>query len=154
LEQACAKFLVNEMLGFEKPVQLIKDEFGKPHIQNSSIAISFSHCKKFLACSIDLDGNSVGIDIEIQRDNIRLLAKKFISEFDNSPLKDDAHAQLIWGAKEVLYKIYGRKSIDFKRDLEINYTDKLIGKIKKENELMEYNLDYTIIDCHFLVWNS
>ncbi|MEZ4804947.1 MAG: hypothetical protein R2852_05560 [Bacteroidia bacterium] len=154
LEQACAKFLVNEMLGFKLPVQLEKDEFGKPHIKDSSIAISFSHCKNLLACSIDLDGNSVGIDIEIQRDNISVLSKKFLSERDNSPLEKDANDQLIWGAKEVLYKIYGRKSLDFKRDLEINFTDKLIGKIKKEDEIMVYNLDYTIIDCHFLVWNS
>lgn len=153
LEQACAKFLVNELLGFEKPVQLLKDEFGKPHIENSSIAISFSHCKNFLACSIDLDGNSVGVDIETLRPNISVLAKKFLSNFDSSPLEEDENAQLIWGAKEVLYKIYGRKSLDFKRDLEINFTDKLIGKIKKDNELMLFNLDFTIIDCHFLVWN-
>lgn len=64
----------------------------------------------------------VGIDIEAQRPQIRKLSVKFVSETEQlrwgNGLTDEA-LHLIWGAKEVLYKLYSKGGLDFKTDLSI-----------------------------------
>ncbi|MEN8775546.1 MAG: 4'-phosphopantetheinyl transferase superfamily protein, partial [Polaribacter sp.] len=90
---------------------LVYDAFGKPHLKDGK-HISITHSFTFTAIIIS-DDLHVGIDIEKQRDKILKIAHKFtpIEEYKTIANHDALISKLtiVWGAKESLYKIYGKK---------------------------------------------
>jgi len=128
---------------------LVYDEFGKPHLKDGKY-ISITHSFTFSGIIIS-DDAPVGIDIEKQRDKISKIAHKFtpFEEYKTIANHDALVRKLtiVWGAKESLYKIYGKKKILFLHHIYIEdfkFSDKkTIGEIRYQGE----NLKYTI---HFL----
>lgn len=96
----------------------LKYEEKKPVIPNAFI--SLSHCEEgATAChSEDLE---VGIDIEVERQNIQSISSKFTSqkEVEKFQCSTQDAVQFIWGIKESLFKLYGAGGIEFKDDLNI-----------------------------------
>ncbi|MBK8627498.1 MAG: 4'-phosphopantetheinyl transferase superfamily protein [Saprospiraceae bacterium] len=98
----------------------LKDEYGKPYLENSSYHISISHSSDYTAVigSIRL----VGIDIQVIVPKILRIASKFINdnEWKYIPTTDAMlYFHVVWGAKEAMYKAYGKKQLDFKKDMEV-----------------------------------
>lgn len=97
------------------------DEFGKPHLKDGKF-ISITHSFNFSAIIIS-DKTPVGIDIEMQRDKIVRIAHKFtpIEEYKTIANHDALVSKLtiVWGAKESLYKIYGKKKLLFLQHIYI-----------------------------------
>jgi 4'-phosphopantetheinyl transferase len=133
LEKTCCSFLLNYMLGETVDPFLSNDIFGKPILNNSKTSVSFSHTKDLVACYIDLEGNDIGVDIEHLRKQLPALSKKFMNIEDSSPFKDEWHYLFIWSAKEVLYKMWGKKNLDFYNDLKIITSTDSVGYIQKED---------------------
>jgi 4'-phosphopantetheinyl transferase len=94
---------------------LIYDEFGKPHLKNGKF-ISITHSYTFTAIIVS-DDLHVGIDIEKQREKILKIAHKFtpFEEYKTIANADALISKLtiVWGAKESLYKIFGKKKLLF-----------------------------------------
>jgi len=96
------------------------DEYGKPHLKNGK-QISITHSFNFAGVIIGVQ--NVGIDIEKQRDKIKRIAHKFVrleADFVNK------HNELIvrvltviWGAKESLYKLFGKTGLSFEENMQI-----------------------------------
>jgi len=130
---------------------LVYDEFGKPHLKDGK-HISITHSYHFSGIIIS-DKNPVGIDIEKQRDKIIRIAHKF------TPITSDAYSKIkntielikkitiVWGAKESLYKIYGKKKLRF---LEHIFITDFTSDAKKTNGEISYNDKIAIFDVHFL----
>ena len=153
-EQSVYMYLLDYLCGETLHPFLRNDENGKPYIENSSINVTFSHCKNRIACMVDKNGGPVGIDIETIRHNISEISKKFINENDCSNEKGLEHFQLIWGAKEVIYKIYSKKQLDFKQNMTICIEENvLLGKIHKNEIKNSYPLKYIFLNNFILVWN-
>ena len=96
------------------------DKNGKPHIDRYSISISHSH--EFIAV-MKADSSRIGVDIEIIHPRIEILSRKFLSENEKPDLADPKHLEklhVMWGAKEVLYKIHSIGGIDFKKDFDLS----------------------------------
>ncbi len=106
-----------------------------------------------VACFIDKKGTSVGIDIEQIRERIKMIAPKFVTENDNTDFEDTQHFHIVWGAKEVLYKIYSLKQLDFKDHIHIEFKQN-IGKgfISKNEYYSAHFLEYIILNDFMLVW--
>jgi hypothetical protein len=154
LEQAAAMQLLNVLAGRDLHLQLEKDKFGKPFIKDETSAVSFSHSKKLVACLYCEEGSAVGIDIEYFRNNINLLAKRFSSVNDKTGHEGQLHHQIVWGAKEVLFKIYSIKELNFIQHLHLSFENEMLfGQISKEKYAAKYQLEYTLIDDFILVWN-
>jgi 4'-phosphopantetheinyl transferase len=104
-------------------LDLYYDEFGKPHI-NGNKHISITHSHEFSA--IIISEETVGIDIELQRDKIIRIADKFINEQELHRLKSIGTEDYIkkltvkWGAKEAIFKIRNEKGISFKDHIRVN----------------------------------
>ncbi len=100
---------------------VIKDEFGKPYLDQSRYHISMSHTLDMAA--VIAGPRPVGIDIQAFVRRIVMLAPKFVhrDEVDSWQSASDPIEALhvIWGAKECIYKAYGRRQIDFREDLRI-----------------------------------
>jgi phosphopantetheinyl transferase len=118
------RMLIQEM-GFTDH-ELHYDEFGKPHFDCHNY-ISITHSHDFAA--IIISDETVGIDMELQREKILRIADKFV-DTENSYLSRDIKTQnitdyireltVIWGAKEAIFKIRNEKGISFKDHIRID----------------------------------
>ena len=123
------------------------DEFGKPHLKEGYISIT--HSFNFTAI-IYSTNKVVGIDIEKQRDKILKIAHKFtpIEEYKTIANVDALIAKLtiVWGAKESLYKIYGKKKLLFLHHIYIEdfkFDDsKTTGEIRFNGEQNSYDIEF------------
>jgi phosphopantetheinyl transferase len=124
------------------------DEFGKPHLTNGR-HISITHSFTFTAI-IFSDEIPVGIDIEKQREKILKIAHKFtpIEEYKTIANVDALISKLtiVWGAKESLYKIYGKKKLLFLHHIyvnDFNFEDKkTTGEIRFDGKTTSYNIEF------------
>ena len=127
---------------------LIYDEFGKPHLKNGKF-ISITHSFTFTAIIVS-DKFHVGIDIEKQREKILKIAHKFtpFEEYKTIANVDALISKLtiVWGAKESLYKIYGKKKLLFLHHIYIEdfkFSDeKTTGEIRYNGENTAYNISF------------
>ncbi len=96
------------------------DVYGKPHLNNGKF-ISITHSHEFSA--VIISSETVGIDIELQRDKIIRIADKFCdSEFQFLKHNNQEYIRkltVIWGAKEAIFKIRNEKGISFKDHIHV-----------------------------------
>lgn len=94
---------------------LFYDENGKPHLKDGN-HISITHSFTFSA--IIVSTFKVGIDIEKQREKIKIIAHKFVDyEFDYLEKEADDYIKkltVIWGIKESLYKLFATPGMLFR----------------------------------------
>ena len=155
IESACSRYMLNHLSGIRADEFLFKEENGRPVLKDSMISVSFSHSKDHLACLIDFLGKPVGVDIERIRDNIGSIAPKFVSETDSTSFNEiNMHHQLIWGAKEVLFKIYAKGELDFKQHMHVYFDGKQWGVITKNGMHEVYPIQSMVINEFLLVWNE
>lgn len=121
-EWLAARQLIHQMSGRSERGAFWKDEFGKPHLEDSPYEISISHSHS-MAAAIAAP-QAVGIDIQLLVPKLERLAKKFMNPSELASIKEGpqglAHLHVYWGAKESLYKAYGRRSLDFCRDIFVD----------------------------------
>ena len=98
---------------------LVKDEFGKPHLRDSDYHLSLSHSFPF-AIAILNEHQPTGIDIEYPNAKIQRISSKFINEAEQRYNENITDLCKIWCIKETLYKIYGRKKVDYKKHLHVD----------------------------------
>ena len=131
---------------------LVYDEFGKPHLKDGK-HISITHSFIFSGIIIS-DNLSVGIDIEKQREKILRIAPKFtpVKEYETIENHNDLVRKLtiVWGAKESLYKIYGKKKLLFLHHIYIedfNFDDKkTTGEIRYDGKISSYEVQFLEFD--------
>lgn len=131
-------------------------EDGKPYLTDQKY-ISITHSFNFSAVAIS--DAEIGIDIEKNRDKIKIIQHKFVN-FERGFInkEDDLVEQLtvIWGAKESLYKIYPHGGLTFKHDIDINsfkISDKrTTGYIKVKNWDKQYDIRFEQIEEFSLVY--
>ena len=124
------------------------DAFGKPHLKNKNY-LSITHSFTFTAIIVS-EKKPVGIDVEKQRDKIVKIAHKFtpIEEYNTIANHDALVSKLtiVWGAKESLYKIYGKKKLRFLHHIYIedfSFIDtKTTGVIKYEGHVTTHNIHF------------
>ncbi len=129
-------------------VDLYYDEFGKPYL-NDGNHISISHSFRFSAIAISKK-DPIGIDIEKQRDKIVKIAHKFTPIDSYKKIVDQRSLvrklTVVWGAKESLYKIYGKKQLLFLKHIDIKdfdlFTKKTTGTINYENLTSNYSTHF------------
>lgn len=161
LEWLAVRQLVHTMSGREKRGAFIKDEFGKPHLEKSTYHISISHSET-LAAAI-AGPVSVGIDIQKIVPKITRIAHKFLRDEEREIIAEHnliKHMHLYWGAKEALYKAYGRRELDFRQHIFIepfpleSSAGVMQGSVKKGDFFAKYELSFRTIQDFVLVYAS
>ena len=129
---------------------------GKPHLTDNK-HISITHSFTFSAIAIST--KEVGIDVEKNREKIKIIQHKFVNFEKGFIHQDDDYIQqltVIWGAKESLFKIYPHGGLTFKNDIDINsfqMTDKrTTGFIKIKNWNKQYEIGFEQLDGFTLVY--
>jgi 4'-phosphopantetheinyl transferase len=98
---------------------LYYDAFGKPHLKDGT-HISISHSHDFSA--LILSNKTTGLDLELRRDKIAVIADKFIEpNFILDKTAPDYVNKLTvnWGVKEAVFKIRNEKGISFKDHIDV-----------------------------------
>lgn len=144
------RMLIQEM-GFTDH-ELHYDEFGKPYFDCHNY-ISITHSHDFAA--IIISDETVGIDMELQREKILRIADKFV-DTENSYLSKNSETQniadyireltVIWGAKEAIFKIRNEKGISFKDHIRIDAfsleENKTEASLHFNDLVIEFNVHY------------
>ena len=127
---------------------LIYDPVGKPHLKNGPF-ISITHSFTFTGIILS-ENQPVGIDIEKQREKILKIAHKFTPLEEYKTIANAAalirKLTIVWGAKESLYKIYGKKKLLFLHHLPIadfKFEDKkTTGAIHYHGTSKSYQIEF------------
>jgi phosphopantetheinyl transferase len=138
-------------------LDLYYDEFGKPHL-NGEKHISITHSHNF--SGIIISDETVGIDIELQRDKIIRIADKFCdSEFQFLDRDSEEYTRkltVIWGAKEAIFKIRNEKGISFKDHIKVNAFDleakQAITELHFDNLAKDFKIHFEEIEDFTLVY--
>lgn len=98
---------------------IFKEANGKSFLQDNKTNISISHTKDYAAVILNAQ-KPVGIDIELLKEKIELIAHKFIApeEFEFIA-KDMGKLTIAWCAKEAVYKCLGVDGISFKDHIRL-----------------------------------
>jgi 4'-phosphopantetheinyl transferase len=135
------------------------DSAGKPYF-NDGKHVSITHSHHFSA--IIISDETVGIDIEMQRDKIIRIADKFVNSRELSRLQQfDAQDYIKkltvkWGAKEAIFKIRNEKGISFKEHIQVNTFEiedkKTTAILEIENTKQEFSIYYEEFENFTLVY--
>ena len=162
LQWLISRILIQQLLNAMEKIAVVYDEYGKPHLANSDHKISISHSKNYVAVILSKE-HKVAIDIELIEPRIEKLSNKFMTSSELASLHEEGKIEqmyIVWCAKEALYKLYGKKELDFKKHLftepfEYRY-NKIKGKIKasisKNNFHKSYSLCYERMHALMLVY--
>ena len=159
LEWLAGRHLLHVMSGRDIRGKCFKDEFGKPFLEGSEYQISISHSHGLAA--VIASPMNVGIDIQLKVDKIERIAYKFMRPEEMESLHSQyriEHLHIYWGAKESLYKAYGRKQLDFRAHIHIApFTfdpagGHFTGEIKKGDHHSNFKLKYEILEDYLLVY--
>jgi phosphopantetheinyl transferase len=129
---------------------------GAPYIEYEGF-ISISHAKNLVGIAIN-SFYQIGLDLELIQDKAFRVQSKFLNESEISIFDTSNHHTMTacWSAKETLYKLAGRKKIDFKKDLQLyNKEENLwIGKIIHPETIFSVNLRITEYNNYIITFNS
>jgi len=157
-EFLAARMLLHNMSGRTERGELFKDEAGKPHLRDSAFHVSISHTTNYAAAIAH--PNLCGIDVQRIVPRIRRIAQKFVGSGEQVQLIPEfelLQLHLIWSAKEAMYKAFGRRQLDFKEHLFVNFgeftaaTTTGTALLKKGKAQMLFDLDFKVFDDFVLV---
>ena len=119
-EWLTSRYLADKLCGGHCRIKIIKDKYGKPNLEDNTHYISISHSRDRVA--VIRSNVPVGIDVQHEEEKIVRIHKKFIhqneiTQLDNTALIPSYH--IFWGAKESMYKAYGKRELDFRQHMPI-----------------------------------
>lgn len=154
-----SRLLFESLLG-KSDFCIVKDEYGKPYLDSGSPDISLSHSGEYAVGIVSALG-SCGIDIERFQDKIVKIGPRFCSDEELGAIVPGTEIKsmyLIWSVKESLYKLYGRKSVNFKQHLHVGEYNVEEPRglvecwIKKNGTSVRYSVSYQFLDEYVLSW--
>jgi len=152
-EFVATRLLRHQIFGFE---HIHYDNNGAPFMKNQGY-ISISHQRGLVGIGVN-EQYKTALDLESLRPNILTLKNKFLSEEEKDifDTNDPLVVTKIWSAKEVLYKLAGRKQIFFKQELLIskNENEQWIGTIDNHDHRLNVKLDIFDINGTIISLNS
>ncbi len=113
-EFVATRFLRHQLYGYE---EIKYRDHGAPYLENAGF-ISISHARNLVGIATN-PAYAIGFDMEEIHTKILRLTHKFLNGDELQIFDKEDCEQMItcWSYKETLYKLAGRKLIDFKKDL-------------------------------------
>ncbi len=123
----------------QSPLELIKDQSGRPYLGVERKPLSLSHCEGFVA-AIHADV-SVGIDVERISSRVQKIKNYFMRDEELDLLGEENEVLILaWSAKESIFKWFGEKHLGYKSQLCIRSIDFMGQAMEIEINTKEHNL--------------
>ncbi len=165
LEWLAGRWLLHKLTDSPQRLPLAKDAFSKPFFpENQNLACSLSHSKGNVGAFIVNNQHSnakgqqsIGCDIQVLTEKMRRIAHKFLNDTEKEFVKSRPEIEnlvllhLFWTAKESLYKAYGLKQLDFRKNIFVQkiqwdgQTGHGIGRVEKGDFRQEFQLIFSKI---------
>ena len=159
IEWITARYLIKNLTG----KKYTKDTHGKPHLIESDGHISISHSHDLLVVAISK--KLIGVDIQYQTPRLKKMAWRVMNaeKFKHLDTSNELlHLHIYWGAKEALYKAYGKRDLHFKNNMRVKPFLKLptndthlqevtTGTVVKNNFQKDFQIFFNRIDAYVLV---
>lgn len=157
------RILIRELLKPDEfPVEY--DVSGKPYLAGSDFHISVTHTDDLAAVIISRHAR-VGIDIEKIKPRIEKVRDKFINPKEDRLIGKDRELEqltLVWCAKEALYKVYGKRNLDFRENIFVSVPAEartqfkagmqFTAEIRNGKKIDKYELHSELIGSYILVY--
>jgi phosphopantetheinyl transferase len=125
------------------PLDVIKDQSGRPYLGVERKPLSLSHCEGFVA-AIHADF-SVGIDVERISSRAQKIKNYFMRDEELDLLGEENDALILaWSAKESIYKWFGEKHLGYKSQLCIQSIDFIGQALEIEINKKDLSLIQTV----------
>ncbi|HEX4876791.1 MAG TPA: 4'-phosphopantetheinyl transferase superfamily protein [Chitinophagaceae bacterium] len=163
LQHLAGRFLLQYLFP-DFPYGLIQiADTRKPFLPNEQYHFSISHCADYAAAIVS-SKNRVGVDVEIPKDKISVIADKYISSREKEKIinnqaygnqaPDSQLLTLLWSAKESVFKWHGDGGVDFRQHIQLFNQQKEKQTIdcffaKNGSELV---IHYRVLDSVVLAW--
>lgn len=150
-EWLASRDLLYQIATFTERPKCLYDDFGKPYLEGIDKHISVSHSD--LWCAAMISDQPCGVDIQVYSETVRRIADRFLTPDDlviigkaDYPLQQ---LHLLWGAKECIYKAYGRRKLGFREHIfitSINHeTGHGSGEINYEGIHLSYDIYFKML---------
>ncbi|MEI7594441.1 MAG: 4'-phosphopantetheinyl transferase superfamily protein [Bacteroidota bacterium] len=141
------------------PLEIKYDENTKPSLVKSNYHVSISHSKDKAAVLLS-KSKLIGIDIEFINPKIEKVIHKFLSldEINSASENNNIlYYHICWCAKEALYKLNGRKGINFIDDIKIKpficqHSGEFQASIRFDEKIHDFTMNYLKINDYMLVY--
>lgn len=152
-QRACEKLathLIVALIGGNK-ARLCHTEEGAPFIENSTLYISISHSAHLVA--VAFSHTPVGIDIEHKAEQVLRVREKFLNDRELTIIgnTDKDSNLMFWTAKEAVYKVHGRKGIDFKNGIYQDTHVNSVFRATDEQKKVPYKVEHYRYDDYFMI---
>ena len=113
-----SKYIAEYLLAHYRGIStaILYTEKGKPYLENRAECISISHTHQWF-CLMLSKSHECGIDIEHAREALHRIAPRFMNPSEMNFLEQSKNPQstlqFIWGAKEAVYKSWGKRGLEF-----------------------------------------
>ena len=135
---------------FPERIECMYDDFGKPYLKGSAKHISVSHSGHWAAAMIS--EKPCGIDVQEYSPTIERIQSKFLDrgEMERTDMLPNSyhHLHLLWGAKECMYKAYGKRKLEFRQHIAVTHLD--VAKCRG-NGLISYEGLHLPYEIHFRI---
>ncbi len=156
LEWLAVRVLLKELYPIGQTIDYLKN--GKPFLVNNADKISITHSGKMVGIALH-PTKTPGIDIEAVGPRIFKIAHRFLSESEKIYLGATPSIEqllIIWGAKEVMYKVFEHGEVSFKNNFSVEpfaLSDKgpLNGIIQKDGRIVYIPMEYIKMEDFILV---
>ncbi len=142
-------------LGYQDS-DLYYDQFGKPHLTDGK-HISISHSFDYSA--VIISDRITGIDLELRRDKIAIIADKFIEPAFRLDKDDPDYISKLtvnWGVKEAVFKIRNEKGISFKDHIDVDLFEmsdkKTTATLHFNNLKRQFDVYFEEIEAYTIVY--
>ncbi len=150
-EWLASRELLFNIAGLPERVQCLYDDFGKPYLKGIDKYISVSHSA--LWCAAMISDKPCGVDIQVYSDTVRRIADRFLTPAEIQKVEKSDHSlqylHLLWGAKECLYKAYGKRKLGFREHIFLTSLDTAsghgFGEIVFEGIHLSYDIYFSIL---------
>ena len=145
-EWLASRDLLYKISGNANRLICVYDDFGKPVLEGSTQHISISHSE--LWCAAMIGDRPCGVDIQTYSKTVERIAGRFLTADELQQVEDLPNPlhqlHLLWGAKECLYKAYGKKKLGFRENIHITSIDAGTGTATGVVDYYDIHLSYEI----------
>lgn len=129
----------------------------KPFLVNSGKEISISNSKETVVIQINEAGIKTGVDIQYFSEKVLRVKEKFLHPQEYNLFEKGNEVvvlNIIWSAKETLYKAYSENKLEFKKQIILTSIDKesISGVIIKNETEIPFNLGLFIHEDFVVTW--
>ena len=150
-EWLASRELLYRIAGLPERVACVYDDFGKPYLLNTDLQISVSHSENW--CAAMVSNKSCGVDIQVYSDTVERISQRFlgVDELAITGAFGNRLHQLhfLWGAKECMYKAYGKRKLEFREHIFIKSinmaTCQALGEIVFEGLHLHYDIHFRML---------